>query len=341
MLAANPATVSWLTGYGVEIETGPSPFALGPLALLSRTDGVVVIASEDEAPAVRELGIEVVSYPGFSLGPLNALAEARRALERAVAGRRVATELGALPAGLAIRLSYVDASAEIEAAKAIKDPDELEAIRAAIAVCDLGQKAARELAAPGMTELELWGAIRSRIESFVGRRLPVLADLLSGPRTAEIGGPPTERALKFREPILFDLVPRVGCYWGDSCSTFVLGEPDSTLTRLHTRAMSVLEQAVKAVRPGAPAASLDAHARQALSYPHHTGHGLGTSYHERPRIVPGSDETLAPGMVIALEPGVYEGENGVRVEAVVVVTDEGCEILSGHSLSLSADDQRP
>ena len=74
--------------------------------------------------------------------------------------------------------------------------------------------------------------------------------------------------------------------------------------------------------------------RDGLDYPHHSGHGLGADWHEEPRIVPGSKTVLEPGMVVAFEPGSYGDGEGVRVEQVVLVTDDGCEILSRHELDL-------
>ena len=222
---------------------------------------------------------------------------------------------------------------ELVTARAVKDPDEIESIRAAIAVCDVGQQAARAHAAAGITELELWAAVRGAMESAAGTRLPVLADLVAGPRTAEIGGPPSSRIIEDGDLVLCDLVPRVGGYWGDSCATFAVGEPSAEAREAHARARSVLADLVAAIRPGAVAGDLDALARAQLEFPHHTGHGLGTGYHEEPRLVPGSAAVLEAGMVVAMEPGTYAGV-GVRVEQVVLVTADGCEVLSGHDLSL-------
>jgi Xaa-Pro aminopeptidase len=99
-------------------------------------------------------------------------------------------------------------------------------------------------------------------------------------------------------------------------------------------AYDALEGAKALVRPGASTAEIDAFVRRTLSYPHHTGHGVGRTTHEEPRIVPDADRTLEAGMVIALEPGTYGDGWGVRVEQVLLVTDGGQEVLSGHDLSL-------
>jgi len=335
LLAAHPSTVAWLTGFFGDIETGPSPFALPALALLAPGEAPVLVVSEDEAGAAAELGCEAATYPGFTIGPLEPVAGARRALELAARGRRVATEPGALPAALAASLSLVDVSAQLGRARAVKDPDELETIRAALVLCDAGQLAAREAAEPGMSELELWAVIRAAIDNAAGGRTPLLADLVSGPRTEEVGGPPTSRALAAGDAVLCDLVPRLAGYWGDSCATLVVGgEADGPLREAHRRAREALARAVELVSPGVRAGDLDAEIRPGLEYPHHTGHGLGTAYHEEPRIVPGGETVLEPGMVVALEPGVYEDGVGARVEQVVLVTRDGCEILSGHALEL-------
>ena len=134
LLAAHPATVTWLTGYPVDIETGPSPFAHTPLAVLRPGAEPVLIVSEDEADAAAAGGCEVVSYPGFGLGPLDPVGGAARALAEVVSDGRVATEPGALAAGLAAGLATVDVGAELARARAVKDEDELALIRAALAL---------------------------------------------------------------------------------------------------------------------------------------------------------------------------------------------------------------
>lgn len=333
LLASHPSTVAWLTGYAAEIETGPNPFALSPLALLD--DGArVLIVSEDEAEAAAATGWEVVTYPGFGLGPVDPVGGAARALARVVDGRRVAAETGSLPAALADGFDAVDVTAALADERAIKDADEIERIGAALALCDVGQRTAREAAAEGATELDVWAAVRAAIEREAGGRVPLLADLVAGERTADVGGPPSSAALRRGDLVLVDLVPRRDGYWGDSCATFAVGEPDDAARARHRAAREALARGLDAVRPGLRASELDALVRGDLEYPHHTGHGLGTAWHEQPRIVPNAETALEAGMVIALEPGSYGDGRGVRVEQVLLVTADGCEILSGHELGL-------
>lgn len=333
LVVAHPSTVTWLTGFAPEIETGPSPFALSALAVLFSTGAPVLVVSEDEEEAAAATGCEVATYPGYGLGAVDPVAGAERALAAVLTGGTVATDAGFLPVALARDVDWVDIGVELKASRAIKDADELELMRAAIAVCDAGQRAARANATAGMSELALWAVIRAAMEEAAGSRLPVLADLVSGPRTIDVGGAPGMRLLQDGDLVLCDLVPRVAGYWGDSCSTFVIGEPTAAVREAHHRVRETLALVVSAIEPGVSTGELDALARGQLSFPHHTGHGLGTTWHEAPRLVPAADTVLAEGMVVALEPGSY-GEAGIRLEQVVVVNAEGCEVLSGHDLDL-------
>jgi Xaa-Pro dipeptidase len=173
------------------------------------------------------------------------------------------------------------------------------------------------------------------MEAAAGSRLPVLADFVTGPRTAEVGGPPSDRRVQGDDLLLVDLVPRVGAYWADSCATVAVGAPPAPARDAHEACLAALERAIELVRPGAVAGDIDAATRESAGgYPHHTGHGIGVTSHEEPRLIPNSDRVLEPGMVIALEPGSYGEDWGVRVERVVLVTTDGCEVLSGHDLAL-------
>lgn len=342
LVTADLATVTWLTGLVTDIEWGPSPFSAPPLAVLQPDGSLLAVASEDEAPSVAD-GVEVLTFPGFAVEDVD---REREGVSRALAALEgvgaVSADLASLPGALAWELAragvdVVDVRAELRRARAVKDPDELEAIRAAIAVADAGQAAARAGLAAGRSELELWAETRLALERAAGGRIPVLADFVTGERTEEVGGLPEERVVGEGDLLLVDLVPRVGGYWADSCATVACGEPTAAARGAHERSRAALERALALVRPGASTVEIDRAARAAVGgagYPHHTGHGIGTASHEEPRIVPDSDRKLEAGMVVALEPGVYEEGAGVRVEVVVVVTEDGYDVLSSHELSL-------
>jgi Xaa-Pro aminopeptidase len=326
LLCSDPANVHWLSGVATEIETGPSPFAPAPVFVLGDFDdgGGRLIAAAEDLPDTLPPEVVAVAYEGFTMGPLRGQELFDAALAEVLDGRTViADDCDGLAGPL------LDA-------RAVKDALALEGLRAALAVTDAGQAALRAAAADaaGRSELELFAVVRAALEQAAGARVPVLADLVSGPRTAAAGGPPSERIVGAGELILCDLAPRVGGSWGDSCATVAVGEPSAAARVAHRRVHDALQRAIEAVRPGADAAAIDALARAGLDYPHHTGHGIGSSYHERPRLIPQASSSLREGMVLALEPALYADDFGIRLEHVVRVTADGCEVLSRHRLEL-------
>ena len=112
---------------------------------------------------------------------------------------------------------------------------------------------------------------------------------------------------------------------------------------MHRVVTQALELAISLVRPGARANEIDRRVRQFIAeagypvYPHHTGHGVGVSPHEQPRIVPYNDMAIEAGMVLMLEPGIYfPGEAAIRLEDALLVTPDGAEVLTHHDKSLSS-----
>jgi Xaa-Pro aminopeptidase len=118
--------------------------------------------------------------------------------------------------------------------------------------------------------------------------------------------------------------------------TLHLGRPTTEARRVYEAVREAQQAALDAVRPGTTVGEVDKAARKLLYklnldrfFTHSTGHGVGLEIHEAPRIAAGQEETLRPGMVITIEPGVYvPGKCGVRIEDTVVVTDSGYEILT-------------
>src|SRR5947207_13358920 len=100
-----------------------------------------------------------------------------------------------------------------------------------------------------MTEIEVFGEIRKAIELKEGARVPMIADVVSGPRTALTGGPPSARELQPGDLLIADLVPRHLGYWGDSCKPCSIGEPNKEHGEAFKGISAVLAQAIEKVRP--------------------------------------------------------------------------------------------
>ena len=341
-LLASPFSVDWASGHESPIETGPNPFAGGPSLLLVTSRDATLLHPDCEAPDLAALGLRGLPYASYTpSGPLAPGVAFLAGFRELMAGVKVAelgVEFSSLPASLAAQVAGArPIDGALSVLRAVKTPAELAALRAALALCDHAQAVLPGLVRPGRTELEIWGDLRAAVESKAGRRLPLLADFISGPRTAEIGGAPTARVLAEGDWVLADIVPRLGNFWGDICGVAPAGAPGPHFAELRRLVGGALDHAISLVRPGAIPEEIDAATRAFIekrghqAYPHHTGHGIGVSYHEEPRIVAGNRTPLEEGMVIALEPGVYLPRvGGVRLEDVVLVTARGAEVLTRH-----------
>lgn len=350
-LLADPATITWLTGYAPPIETGPSPFEGSAVLAWWHAGELHLIVSDMEAAAAQEAAPSAVhSYLSYTIeAPLAGAANQAQALHdvlnvAAPKGDKVGVEWQCLTAPLVDVLRHALAAADFvpldgafAGLRAIKTAEEIAKVRAALRLCDAAQRFMQQALQPGKTELDLWAATRAHVEGLAGGRLPILADLVAGTRTADIGGPPSAYRLQPGDPLILDFVPRLQGYWGDNAATFFAGSPSAELDKAYRVVRRSLQRGVEAARPGVPARDLDALLRQAVlaegyePYPHHSGHGIGAAYHEEPRIVPYNSLKLEPGMVVALEPGVYlPGVGGVRLEDVVLITVDGNEVLTTH-----------
>ncbi|MEX2375743.1 MAG: Xaa-Pro peptidase family protein [Dehalococcoidia bacterium] len=336
VLLSGSEAVTWLTGCAASAGIASELFAAPPMAVILPDAKPVVIVSEDQAPTYESVDVSITTYPGYNLEPLRTADQARAALDSLLTdGGRVGLDPATVRQIYASKLQVVDVRGDLLSARLIKDADEIARIRRAIQVCDVGQQALRREARPGMSELDLWNSVRLAMETELGEPLELVADFLSGERTAAVEGHAGTRVIGDGDLVLADLAPLVDGYWGDSCATIAVGRAPSTdVRRGYERVREAFDAALGACAPGMTAGELDALMRTSLEYPHHSGHGIGVTVHEEPRIVPENDLRLAPGMIIALEPALYAKSFGIRIEQVVLVTDVGAEVISKHEVCL-------
>lgn len=303
----------------------------------------------DVAAFGQEPDGSVLTYTGYTIeSPITSSENLAAALERlfqgAVSGK-VGVEARFLTAYLQDKLEKVAAS-DVEIVyidnwliplRMIKTDEELLKLRNNFRLTDVGHAAARQAVHAGVLELDVWAAAQSAINRAAGRRVPLGNDCVVGYRENNIGGWPLDYEVRAGDSLIVDLSAIDQGYWSDSCATYYAGERSAKQEAMHRVATDALEYAISLVRPRVVARDIDQKVRQFIQdagytpHPHHTGHGVGVSGHEAPRIVPYSTEVLRAGMVIMLEPGIYfPGETSVRLEDGLLITADGAEILTSH-----------
>jgi Xaa-Pro aminopeptidase len=220
-----------------------------------------------------------------------------------------------------------------------KDDRELDALRRAGDLADAVSEAVRALGADavGMTEAELARDVERRMADR-GADEPSFGPIVgSGPNGAKPHHRHGDREIRAGDPVVLDFGGYVDGYPGDQTRTVVFdGDPPDAFEEVHQVVLAAHHAGVDAVEPGVTAEAVDAAAREVIGdagyneqFIHRTGHGVGLEVHEPPYIVAGNDRELEPGMVFSVEPGVYlEGEFGLRIEDLVVVTEHGHERLN-------------
>jgi Xaa-Pro aminopeptidase len=162
----------------------------------------------------------------------------------------------------------------------------------------------------------------------------------SGPNAALPHYRAGTRILKPGDLVVLDFGGVLDGYCSDLTRTVSVGAPTPDALRLHAAVRDAQRAAMEAVKPGVSTTSVDGAARGLLesrglgeAFGHGTGHGLGLEIHEEPRVGPPRSHSasvqLEPGMVFTIEPGAYlPGMGGVRIEDDVLVTGDGCEVLT-------------
>ncbi|HTJ74617.1 MAG TPA: aminopeptidase P family protein [Acidimicrobiales bacterium] len=225
----------------------------------------------------------------------------------------------------------------VEELRKVKDAGEVERMAEAAAVADAALAAVRHRLAEGPTEEQF--ALELDFEMRKGGASAPSFDTIvaSGPNGAKPHHRPSGRRIERGELVVVDFGAIVDGYCSDMTRTFCVGEPSSATARRMVEVVAESQRAgVAAVRAGVEGKGVDeicrnviAEAGWADAFLHSTGHGVGLEIHEDPRVSSASTDTLVAGHVVTVEPGVYLPEHGgVRIEDTVVVTDEGCTVLT-------------
>jgi Xaa-Pro aminopeptidase len=216
-----------------------------------------------------------------------------------------------------------------------KTPAEVAALREAGEAIDRVHAGVPEWLRPGRTEREV-GAVITEAILAEGHATVDFVIVGSGPNAASPHHEVSDRVLRVGDVVVVDIGGAMPSgYCSDSTRTYAIGEPPAEFAAYYKVLRDAQKAACEAVRPGVTAESVDAAAREPITaagygeaFFHRTGHGIGLETHEDPYIVTGNRELLEPGMAFSVEPGIYPGPHGARIEDIVVCTVSGCERLN-------------
>lgn len=225
----------------------------------------------------------------------------------------------------------------IEELRENKEPEELEKIRKAITITAKAFKFIKSLIKPGKREIELAGELE-RFIRYQGASCASFDIIVgSGPNSSFPHHISSSRKIKKDEPVLIDMGVDYLGYKSDLTRVFFSDKIKVLVRKTYDIVLEAQKKVIKLIKPGAKIAEIDGVSRKYIAqqgygefFGHGLGHGVGLEVHEAPHISGKDSNTLRPGMVFTVEPAIYlPGKFGIRIEDMVLVTDKGCEVLSG------------
>lgn len=328
LLVTNGPNVRYLTGF-----TGSNAqLLLAPDGAVFLTDGRYIEQSAEEVPDLpREI------YAGGTAMPsrVAALVRDRGVSALGIESDHVSVAQRERWADVLDGIELVSATGIVERARARKDDDEIAAIRRAQRIAE--DAVATVLAGrPGGSEAELALALEWAMRTAGAEAVSFEVIVATGASAALPHARPRREPADTSGVLLIDIGAKVDGYCSDMTRTYLGPRAPGALVEAHEAVVGALEAACAVVRAGAKASDVDAAARSRLAeagleehFVHSTGHGVGLEIHEAPTLSMTSDDVLEAGMVVTIEPGVYlGGVGGVRVEDLLVVTEDGADTLT-------------
>ncbi len=237
-------------------------------------------------------------------------------------------------------VEFVSTEDVLEGLREIKSEQELDLIKAAVAITDKAFSYITENIKPGMTEVEVRNMVDQAHFDLGAERLSFDTIVASGPNGALPHAKPGNRVIENGDMVTIDF----GCFKDEYCSdmtrSFFVGEAtNEKLIEIHNTVHKAWETQIAAARAGMTGHELDKIGRDIIEeagygeyFIHGTGHSLGLEVHENPRVAKGWHKELLAGHVVTIEPGIYvEGIGGVRIENDIIIRENGCESLNTSS----------
>jgi Xaa-Pro aminopeptidase len=331
LVVTNLVNVRYLTGY-----TGSNGVAVvGPDTPLFFTDFRYMTQAAEQVA-----GFDVRRGERDLLGDVAEAVSGRVGFEDASLSVRKFERLRGL---VGERAELVAAGDLVEKLRRVKEPAEVDAIRAAAALADEALSGVLERGLIGRSEHEVAVDLEHTMR-VLGAEEPSFPSIVAqGAHGALPHAEPRREEIARGVLVTIDWGAKVDGYCSDCTRTYATGEVDEEAAAGYELVRSVQEKSLGAVRAGESGKDVDALGRAEIEaaghgehYGHGLGHGVGLEVHEAPTMSPRSGDTLAAGNIVSVEPGVYVPDRfGVRIEDLVVVTDDGCDILTSLPKSLT------
>jgi Xaa-Pro aminopeptidase len=334
LLVSSPENVTYLTGFS------------GDTSVVVLTGKRAILVSDPRY--IGQIADECPEMSTHIRTPSTKLHEAIAAVLHQLGVRAVGCEASALTLAeaealreAAPTLDWKPTVDRVEQLRMVKDDIEIASIREAITIAQRAFTVFRELLRPDDREKDLADSMEGYIRRCGGLGSAFPPIIAVGERAALPHCPPTAKQVHESNLLLVDW-GAIGPSHYHSDLTRVLAthtkgsSPDDQLVRIHAVVLAAQQAAIRAVRPGAMGKEIDAVARAVIAeagygdhFGHGLGHGIGLKIHEGPALRPLSEVKLEPGMICTVEPGIYlPGWGGVRIEDDILVTPDGCEVLT-------------
>jgi Xaa-Pro aminopeptidase len=280
-------------------------------------------------------GADIVIYPDGLGDALPSLLQDKGLKKLGLEGGNVTLATRDSIAKLSGDVELVQTVSVVERLRRVKDEAEVAEIERAVGVADRAFTWILDRLAPGRTEAEVALDLEVQMRQSGADDVSFEPIVASGPLSAHIHHTASSRTLEKGDLVLMDFGARVNGYCSDMTRTVVLGGASDEQLALYDVVKDAQTAGIAAIAAGAPGVDVDAKAREVFLAAGHTevfehglGHGVGLDIHEAPRFARTSEDTLLAGDVVTVEPGVYVQElGGIRIEDIVVVTEDGCRVL--------------
>lgn len=224
----------------------------------------------------------------------------------------------------------------VEEMRVVKEPVEIEAIKKSLRITEAALRHVWNRLEPGAVERDTAWEIERFIRESGAEAISFPPITASGPNGALPHAVPSGRKIQKGDLVVLDLGARLNHYCSDMTRTWAAGEPSPELKKIYRVVREAQRAAISEIRAGRDSAEIDEAARRIIRdagygeyFGHGLGHGVGLAVHEKPSLRKKNGVLIEENMVFTVEPGIYlPGVGGVRLENMVRVTREGCEVLN-------------